>query len=218
MLETLEVEGPPIQVILRDTPEVVVVLNYVVAIDLLLVAWHVQIVWHIGLRGPGLGVPHNLLLEGLQSCLSHGHALDLTGFGLRSLKHFLLSQAIISVLVSLFHKLGHGRVAIRRILLPVGILLFVFLCVFSVERLVLMEAGSSRSLLVVCEGLLVGAPSTTHKHEGGVIISNVSLGKTHASWRVVRTHGTFSDGRNCEDWVRLAGLVWGVDRLFIFPI
>ena len=124
----------------------------------------------------------------------------------------------MSVLVSLFHKLSHGRVAIRRILLPVGILLFIFLCVFSVERLVLLEAGSRRSLLVICEGLLVGAPSTTHKHEGGVIVSNVSLRKTHASWRVVRTHGTFSDGGNCEDWVRLAGLVWGVDCLVVFPL
>jgi hypothetical protein len=218
LLEPLEVQGPPVQVILRDTPEVVVVLNYVVPIDLLLVAWHVQIVWHIGLRGAGLGVPHNLLLEGLQSCLSHGHALDLTGFGLRSLKHFLLSQAIISVLVSLFHKLGHGRVAIRRILLSVRIVLFIFLCVFSIERLVLLEAGSSRRLLVICEGLLVGAPTTAHKHDGGVIFSNVSLRKTHASRRVVRTHGTFSDGGNCEDWVRLARLVWGVDRLVIFPI
>ena len=65
LLEPLEVQGPPVQVILRDTPEVVVVLNYVVPIDLLLVAWNVKIVWHIGLRGAGLGVPHNLLLEGL---------------------------------------------------------------------------------------------------------------------------------------------------------
>lgn len=85
LLESLEVKGTPIQVILRDTPEVVVILNNVVPIDLLLVAWHIQIVWDIGLRSAALGVPHNLLLEGLKSCLSHGNTLNLTGFCFRSL-------------------------------------------------------------------------------------------------------------------------------------